>query len=191
MASGYGSCPCISRTKYRRRGIRNSTPRQPPARQRKIVCTGWGSSFRIYSVGSVNTAPDTIDPASPPIPVMITFSSKLERRGNTRADPIARIEIAIAASIPFSPEYAEATVKITHRNSPRPTDLGRQIGKLLRCRNQPLINQPLRERSVGVSGTALTASLPIRDLGVRNSEPLSYPSTSEWGSRQSRLSLSQ
>ena len=40
VASGNGSSPCISRTKYRRNGMRNSTPRQPPARQIKMVCTG-------------------------------------------------------------------------------------------------------------------------------------------------------
>ncbi len=38
---------------------------------------------------------------------------------------MARIEIGIAASITcptFSPEYAEATVKMTHRNRPQPIE---------------------------------------------------------------------
>ena len=43
----------------------------------------------------------------------------------TRASPMARIEIGIAASITwptFSPEYAEATVNTTQKNTPQPTD---------------------------------------------------------------------
>ena len=47
VASGKGNCPCISRTKYRRSGMRKSTPMQPPARQMSTVCTGCGSSFRM------------------------------------------------------------------------------------------------------------------------------------------------
>ncbi len=44
-------------------------------------------------------APATTDPETPPMPVMITFSSTLERRRKTRARPMARMEIGIAASI--------------------------------------------------------------------------------------------
>jgi hypothetical protein len=54
--------------------------------------------------------------------VMITFSSTVERRRYTRARPMARIEIGMAASITcptFSPEYAEATVKMMQRKNPQ------------------------------------------------------------------------
>src|SRR5208283_4131810 len=91
----------------------------------KIVCTGCGFNFKMYSAGTVNTAPATTPPATPPNPVMITFSSRLDRRLYNRASPIARIEIGIADSITcptFSPEYAAATVKITQRNTPQNTD---------------------------------------------------------------------
>jgi hypothetical protein len=47
----------------------------------------------------VKIAPATTEPETPPIPVMITFSRRLERRRYTRASPIARIEIGIAASM--------------------------------------------------------------------------------------------
>ena len=55
----------------------------------------------------VKIAPATTLPEAAPIPVMITFSSRLVRRPYIRASPIAKIEIGIAASIPcptFSPE---------------------------------------------------------------------------------------
>ena len=42
-----------------------------------------------------------------PMPVMITFSSRLERRLYTRARPMARIEMGIAASIPWPTFSAE------------------------------------------------------------------------------------
>ncbi len=38
---------------------------------------------------------------APPMPVMITFSSSEERRLYTRARPMARMEMGIAASIPW------------------------------------------------------------------------------------------
>src|SRR5689334_1999507 len=56
---------------------------------------------------------------------MITFSRRLDRRPYMRARPIARIEIGIAASMTwptFSPEYAEAAVKIAHRKRPHQTE---------------------------------------------------------------------
>ena len=55
----------------------------------------------------MNTAPATTAPDVPPIPVRMTFSSSVERRRYTRASPIARIEIGMAASITwptFKPE---------------------------------------------------------------------------------------
>jgi hypothetical protein len=80
----------------------------------------------MYNAGKVKIAPATTDPATPPIPVMITFSSNEERRRYILANPITKMEIGIADSITcptFSPEYAEATVKIMQRNNPHPTDL--------------------------------------------------------------------
>src|ERR1035438_1881189 len=66
------------------------------------------------------------------MPVMMTFSSTVERCGKTRARPMARIEMGIAASITcptFSPEYAEATVNTTQRKTPQPIELTqRSIG---------------------------------------------------------------
>ena len=41
------------------------------------------------------------------MPVMITFSSREERRGYKRAKPIARMEMGIAASIPWPTLSAE------------------------------------------------------------------------------------
>ena len=58
------------------------------------------------------------------MPVIITFSSSVERRLNMRASPMVRIEMGIAASIPwptFSAEYAEATEKITQNSTPQKT----------------------------------------------------------------------
>ena len=58
------------------------------------------------------------------MPVMIMFSRTVERRGYMRARPMARMEIGIAASMPwptFSVEYAEATVKITQNKTPQRT----------------------------------------------------------------------
>ena len=52
-------------------------------------------------------APATTLPDAPPMPMMMTFSSRLERRLNMRARPMARIEMGMAASIPWptlSPE---------------------------------------------------------------------------------------
>ncbi len=59
------------------------------------------------------------------MPVMITFSSSVDRRLYIRASPMARIEIGIADSITcptFSPEYADATVKTMQRNTPHRID---------------------------------------------------------------------
>ena len=70
-------------------------------------------------------APATTAPDVPPMLVMITFSSSVDRRAYTRARPMAKIEIGIAASITcptLRPEYAEATVKITHSSTPHSTD---------------------------------------------------------------------
>ncbi len=73
----------------------------------KMVCTGCGARCSEYSAGTVNTAPATVDADAAPIPVMIMFSSRLERRRNSRAIPIARIEMGIAASIPCPTFSAE------------------------------------------------------------------------------------
>src|SRR5271157_4031437 len=100
----------------------------------KMVSTGCGSSFRMYSAGSVKIAPATTDPARPPIPVMMTFSSTLERRGYARARPMARMEMGIADSMTwptFSPEYAEATVKTMHSSRPHATDRGVSSGRIV------------------------------------------------------------
>ena len=56
----------------------------------------------MYKAGSVKMAPATTELASPPMPVMITFSRTLERQRT----------------------HAEATVKTTHRNTPQPTERG-------------------------------------------------------------------
>ena len=79
----------------------------------------------MYSAGSVKIAPATTAPDAPPMPVMMTFSRSVDRRRYTRARPIARIEIGIAASMTcptFSPEYADATVKMTPKTTPQPID---------------------------------------------------------------------
>jgi hypothetical protein len=73
----------------------------------KIDCRGCGFSWRMYSAGSVKMAPATTEPETPPTPVMITFSSRLDRRAYRRASPMARMEMGMAASITwptFSPE---------------------------------------------------------------------------------------
>ncbi len=70
-------------------------------------------------------APAASEPETPPIAVTITFSRRVDRRAYARARPIVRIEIGIAASITcptFRPEYAEATVKMTQRRRPQPTE---------------------------------------------------------------------
>jgi len=59
------------------------------------------------------------------MPVMMTFSSTVERRRKRRARPMVRIEIGIADSITcptLRPEYAEATVKIRQKKRPQPTE---------------------------------------------------------------------
>ena len=61
----------------------------------------------MYNAGSVKMAPAATEPACPPMPVTITFSSSVERRRYTRASPIVRMEMGMAASITcptFSPE---------------------------------------------------------------------------------------
>ena len=52
-------------------------------------------------------APATTLPEAAPMPVMMTFSSSEVRRLKMRARPMARMEMGMAASIPwptFSPE---------------------------------------------------------------------------------------
>ncbi len=71
-----------------------------------MVCNGCGFSWRIQSAGRVKMAPATMPPDTPPMPVMMTFSRSMDRggaperlsAGYTRASPIARIEIGMAAS---------------------------------------------------------------------------------------------
>ncbi len=72
-----------------------------------MVCAGCGLRPSVYSAGSVKMAPATTPPEVPPIPVRMTFSSRVDRRLYARARPMARMEIGMAASITwptFRPE---------------------------------------------------------------------------------------
>ena len=60
-----------------------------------------GSAASMYRAGIVKTAPDTTWDELAPIDWMITFSSRVDRRGKRRDRPMARIEIGIAASMPW------------------------------------------------------------------------------------------
>ena len=64
----------------------------------------------------------------------------------------------MAASITcptFRPEYAEATVKMTQRNSPHPTERGVSSGTTSRAGTSGCVNLPRRERSVRILGYCL------------------------------------
>ena len=74
-----------------------------------------------------------------------------------RARPIARIEIGIAASITcptFSPEYADATVKMTQKRSPQ-TSERRWPPAARRRGHDGLVDLAGLERRVGVLGQRL------------------------------------
>src|SRR5690554_3906547 len=72
VASGKGSLPCISFTKYLRKGIKKSIPKKPPRREEKNICqkstciSGY-LACNMYKPGIVNTAPATITPDEAPI----------------------------------------------------------------------------------------------------------------------------
>ena len=72
VASGKGYFPCISLTKYLRKGIRNRMPRIPPKRlarktSMKLTVISGYLACRIYRAGRVNMAPATITPEQAPM----------------------------------------------------------------------------------------------------------------------------
>ncbi len=103
VASGKGYLPCISLTKYLRKGIMNNSPKKPPnALDRKTFMKSTEISgylaCRIYNAGKVKMEPATIIPEQAPMLCMITFSPKEFFRWVAPATPTAMIVIGIAAS---------------------------------------------------------------------------------------------
>ena len=112
--------------------------------------------------------------------VMMTFSSRLDRRGYTRAKPIARIEIGMAASITcptFKPEYAEATLNMMHSSTPQPTERQVSSGTVAPAGTIGLYTAP------GASGVyASSGSDFVSDMCLLPAGSSSHHNPNQWGS---------
>ncbi len=108
VPSGQGNLPCISTMKWWRSGIRKSTPRQPPRNETTITCHTDGcatplpgSAASMYSAGMVNTAPETTWLELAPMLWTNTFSRSVLLRLTTWDQPMPRMAMGMAASMPW------------------------------------------------------------------------------------------
>ena len=103
VASGKGYLPCMSFTKYFRKGMRNRMPSTPPSTEamntsmKFTVISGY-LSCRMYKAGRVKMAPATIIPEQAPMLCMMTFSPKAPLRWVAPVTPMAMMVMGMAAS---------------------------------------------------------------------------------------------
>ena len=103
VASGKGYFPCMSFTKYLRKGIRKRMPRMPPRSEamntsRKLTVISGYFACRMYKAGSVKMAPATIMPEQAPMLWIMTFSPRGSFRWVAPATPTAMMVMGMAAS---------------------------------------------------------------------------------------------
>ena len=130
VASGKGYLPCMSLTKYLRKGIRNNIPSTPPSREArntsiKFTAMSGYSACSMYRAGSVNMAPATTPPEQAPMLCIITFSPMGFLRLAALDTPTAIIAIGMAASNTWPtlrPRYAVAAENTTAITSPHVID---------------------------------------------------------------------
>ena len=132
VASGKGYLPCISFTKYLRKGIKNKMPKIPPSTDdrntcRKLTVSSGYLCCKMYSAGRVNMAPATIMPEQAPILWIMMFSPSGSLRCVAPLTPTAMMVIGMAASKTcptLRPKYAVAAENITAMSSPHTIDHG-------------------------------------------------------------------
>ena len=103
VASGKGYLPCISDTKYLRKGMSNRIPNTPPNNElintsKKFTLISGYLSCRIYKAGKVKMAPATTTPLLAPIDWIITFSPSAFLRLKAPDNPTAIMAMGMAAS---------------------------------------------------------------------------------------------
>ena len=103
VASGNGNLPCMSLTKYLRKGMKNKIPKQPPSNElrktsRKFTVISGYSACRMYRAGRVKMAPATMMPEAAPIDWMMTFSPSEFLRLVAAPIPAAMMAMGMAAS---------------------------------------------------------------------------------------------
>ena len=103
VASGNGYLPCISLTKYFRKGIRNKIPNAPPRNDaRKTFAKSTEIlgylACNIYNAGRVKIAPATTFPEHAPMLCIMTFSPNAPLRFAAPDIPTAIMAMGMAAS---------------------------------------------------------------------------------------------
>ena len=105
------------------------------------------------------------------MPVMITFSSSVERRLYARAMPMARMEMGMAASITWPtlrPEYAAATVKSTQSKRPQPIERPEASSTLLAAGTIGAYTSPGLSGRYAFSGSERVSPASISPPGLES-----------------------